>query len=61
MASLKGEIEKVPRGIQGKKSRKVEKRYGKFGKTGLNNIGAYASPKKGDRTRCPEGYAIPVG
>ena len=48
---MKSKIEKVPRGIQGEKSSK-----GMVSSRNLvSAIGAQASPKKGDGTRCPEG------
>ena len=50
-------IEKVPRGIQGGKSSKDMGRSRNL----VSTIGAQASPKKGDRTRCPEGQVFPAG
>ena len=44
-------IEKVPRGIQGEKSSKDMGSSRNL----VSTIGAQASPKKGDGTRCPEG------
>ena len=44
-------IEKVPRGIQGKKS----SRDMASARNLVSTIGAQASPKKGDGTRCLEG------
>ena len=44
-------IEKVPRGIQGDKSRKDTASSGKL----VSTIGALASPKKRDGIWCPEG------
>ena len=44
-------IEKVPRGIRGEKSRKDMASSGNL----VSTIGALASPKMGDGTRCPEG------
>ena len=44
-------IEKVPRGIQGEKS----SRDMASSRNLVSTIGAQASPKKGDGTRCPEG------
>ena len=46
-----GKIEKVPRGIQGEKSSKDMASSRNL----VSTIGAQASPKKGDGTRCPEG------
>ena len=48
---IKRKIEKVPRGIGGEKSSKdmVSSR------NLVSTIGALASPKMGDGTRCPEG------
>ena len=45
-------IEKVPRGIQGEKSSKDMASSRNL----VSTIGAQASPKKRDETRCPEGY-----
>ena len=53
---IKGNIEKVPRGIQGEKSSKDTASSGNL----VSTIEAYASPKKGDRTWCPEGLALPA-
>ena len=44
-------IEKVPRGIRGKKSSKDMASSRNL----VSTIGALASPKMGDGTRCPEG------
>ena len=44
-------IEKVPRGIRGEKSSKDMASSGNL----VSTIGALASPKMGDGTRCPEG------
>ena len=44
-------IEKVPRGIQGEKSSKDMASSRNL----VSTIGALASPKMGDVTRCPEG------
>ena len=44
-------IEKVPRGIRGEKSSKVMISSRNL----VSTIGALASPKMGDGTRCPEG------
>ena len=54
-ACILSKIEKVPRGIQGEKSR----RDMASSRNLVSTIGAQASPKKGDRTRCPERYAFP--
>ena len=51
MPTLKRKIEKVPRGIQGEKSSKDMESSRNL----VSTIGAKASPKKGDETRCPEG------
>ena len=48
---LKGKIEKVPRGIRGEKSSKNMASSRNL----VSTIGALASPKMGDGTRCPEG------
>ena len=50
-------IEKVPRGIRGEKSSKDMASSRNL----VSTIGALASPKMGDGTRCPEGYAFPAG
>ena len=47
----KGKIEKVPRGIRGEKSSKDMANSRNL----VSTIGALASPKMGDGTRCPEG------
>ena len=44
-------IEKVPRGIRGEKSSKDTASSRNL----VSTIGALASPKMGDGTRCPEG------
>ena len=44
-------IEKVPRGIRGEKSSKDMASSRNL----VSTIGALASPKMGDGTRCPEG------
>ena len=48
---LKGKIEKVPRGIRGEKSSKDMASSRNL----VSTIGALASPKMRDGTRCPEG------
>ena len=48
---VKGKIEKVPRGIRGEKSSKDMASSRNL----VSIIGALASPKMGDGTRCPEG------
>ena len=48
---LISKIEKVPRGIRGKKSSKDMASSRNL----VSTIGALASPKMGDGTRCPEG------
>ena len=48
---VESKIEKVPRGIRGEKSSKDMASSRNLGST----IGALASPKMGDGTRCPEG------
>ena len=48
---LEGKIEKVPRGIRGEKSSKDMASSRNL----VSTIGALASPKLGDGTRCPEG------
>ena len=48
---VEGKIEKVPRGIRGEKSSKVMASSRNL----VSTIGALASPKMGDGTRCPEG------
>ena len=47
----KCKIEKVPRGIRGEKSSKDMASSRNL----VSTIGALASPKMGDGTRCPEG------
>ena len=47
----KSKIEKVPRGIRGEKSSKDMA----SSRNSVSTIGALASPKIGDGTRCPEG------
>ena len=49
--SVEGKIEKVPRGIRGEKSSKDLASSRNL----VSTIGALASPKMGDGTRCPEG------
>ena len=49
--SLRSKIEKVPRGIRGEKSSKDMASSRNL----VSTIGALASPKMGDGTRCPEG------
>ena len=49
--AIKGKIEKVPRGIRGEKSSKDIA----SSRNMVSTIGALASPKMGDGTRCPEG------
>ena len=48
---VKSKIEKVPRGIRGEKSSKDMASSRNL----VSTIGALASPKMGDGTRCPEG------
>ena len=48
---IEGKIEKVPRGIRGEKSSKDMASSRNL----VSTIGALASPKMGDGTRCPEG------
>ena len=48
---IKGKIEKVPRGIRDEKSSKDMASSRNL----VSTIGALASPKMGDGTRCPEG------
>ena len=48
---LWSKIEKVPRGIRGEKSSKTMASSRNL----VSTIGALASPKMGDGTRCPEG------
>ena len=50
LASI-SKIEKVPRGIRGEKSSKDMASSRNL----VSTIGALASPKMGDGTRCPEG------
>ena len=47
---MKSKIEKVPRGIRGEKSSKDMASSRNL----VSTIGALASPKMGDGTRCPE-------
>ena len=47
----RSKIEKVPRGIRGEKSSKDMA----ISRNLVSTIGALASPKMGDGTRCPEG------
>ena len=49
--STQSKIEKVPRGIRGEKSSKDMASSRNL----VSTIGALASPKMGDGTRCPEG------
>ena len=49
--TVKSKIEKVPRGIRGEKSSKDMASSRNL----VSTIGALASPKMGDGTRCPEG------
>ena len=49
--SILSKIEKVPRGIRGEKSSKDMASSRNL----VSTIGALASPKIGDGTRCPEG------
>ena len=49
--NVKGKIEKVPRGIRGEKSSKDMASSRNL----VSTIGALASPKMEDGTRCPEG------
>ena len=51
MPWAKGKIEKVPRGIRSEKSSKDMASSRNL----VSTIGALASPKMGDGTRCPEG------
>ena len=48
---IESKIEKVPRGIRGEKSSKDMASSRNL----VSTIGALASPKMGDGTRCPEG------
>ena len=48
---FESKIEKVPRGIRGEKSSKDMASSRNL----VSTIGALASPKMGDGTRCPEG------
>ena len=57
MISLQSKIEKVPRGIRCQKSSKDMASSRNL----VSTIGALASPKMGDGTRCPEGQAFPAG
>ena len=50
-----GKIENVPMGIRGEKSSKDMASSRNL----VSTIGAQASPKMRDGTRCPEGYALP--
>ena len=50
-AWIQSKIEKVPRGIRGEKSSKDMASSRNL----VSTIGALASPKMGDGTRCPEG------
>ena len=49
--NCRSKIEKVPRGIRGEKSSKDMASSRNL----VSTIGALASPKMGDGTRCPEG------
>ena len=49
--TIESKIEKVPRGIRGEKSSKDMASSRNL----VSTIGALASPKMGDGTRCPEG------
>ena len=49
--AMMSKIEKVPRGIRGEKSSKDMASSRNL----VSTIGALASPKMGDGTRCPEG------
>ena len=51
MATMQSKIEKVPRGIRDEKSSKDMASSRNL----VSTIGALASPKMGDGTRCPEG------
>ena len=51
MSKGQSKIEKVPRGIRGEKSSKDMASSRNL----VSTIGALASPKMGDGTRCPEG------
>ena len=51
LCSDRSKIEKVPRGIRGEKSSKDMASSRNL----VSTIGALASPKMGDGTRCPEG------
>ena len=48
---VESKIEKVPRGIRGEKSSKDMASSRNL----VSTVGALASPKMGDGTRCPEG------
>ena len=50
-SSPTSKIEKIPRGIQGEKSNKDTVSSRNL----VSTIGAQASPKLGDGTRCPKG------
>ena len=50
-SAVGSKIEKVPRGIRGEKSSKDMASSRNL----VSTIGALASPKMGDGTRCPEG------
>ena len=54
---MESKIEKVPRCIRGEKSSKDMASSRNL----VSTIGALASPKMGDGTRCPEGKAFPAG
>ena len=51
VVEIQSKIEKVPRGIRGEKSSKDMASSRNL----VSTIGALASPKMGDGTRCPEG------
>ena len=51
---IHGKIEKVPRGIRGEKSSKDMASLRNL----VSTIGALASPKMGDGTRCPESTSL---
>ena len=51
LSKATSKIEKVPRGIRGEKSSKDMASSRNL----VSTIGALASPKMGDGTRCPEG------
>ena len=51
LTTVQSKIEKVPKGIRGEKSSKDMASSRNL----VSKIGALASPKMGDGTRCPEG------